>query len=1209
MSNERTSGQEIRAGQPAPIGASPGGAVADRPGEPGVIFLPPPKTTAPAAVPSTPPRWFVGMDRLQALMLLGLAFLLGSFAATNSDLWMQLATGRMIADGKWEYGVDPFSYATQGKEGAAAVPWYNQNWLFALVLYKLYGWIGGAGLVVVKALVVVLLILCLLRIRPTGGSRQATLWITLLAALAMSPHVLLQPATLSLCFFGMTLLLLFKGGALTDAEGDAKPGILWRIPLLFVLWANLDSWVILGPLTVLLLWIGSGLSLLLGQKNAVPGRTMGLLFVVSVLACLANPHHVHVFQLPSELAYLIVKVTKPLGIALPDFLVAGGKTLWQIQHYEPDFNPLLGSLSWRYISAIGGGRSVAGFAAALLLMVSLVSFILVSFTGGPTKFPMKRFLIWLVFTSIAVGLFRLIPLFAVVAGPFAVLNFADFSAWLRSTPSAARTPNWTLGALARLALLPVLLLTYFLAWPGWISHYPGDFTAPRRVAWTVVEDPSLRDAAKRLAELEREGKLRRVFNLTPEIANYCAWLAPSVKCSFDFRYTLYPQFADVYASTKNGLKQWAEEPERIGSLGDAEMREAFFALKKARQDAQTAQDPNSLANVRDAEIKLGHAQKDAGAKRTAAQKAWEANRLIWEQELRQMGVDHVVMSTVYKPGARLTWVQKLSRLWWDPSANWVQRYADGRTLAFFWNEANKPRSECDDWWAQSSRKAFGPNVPEDARAPMDGAALPTGDVSWWDKYVEGLPPQLPLDYHKALMASMRYEYMAMVQEWRGPAVAAAQFMFWSAPPGMGAAAPGTTLGPNAMLSLWFFPVRVYDFVLSNNRTFLAASDIGPPAEPIMMMRHIRRAIAERPNDHRNYLLLHDASQSLLENVEDYWSRRGRSRSTTLRTLLRRVQSNTALKTYLDVQPHDPETHLAIAETFREQHFLDLALEHYKQALTYLANSPIENADGKRKQLEGLIKALERDVLARRAEFDLKATSQRGLDRYEIAVRHAYSTFDQNNKEIVDPRGLGLVLLGLQELRTLRPETLTREEIVEATRAQVHMLLLMGRAAEVEETLSDRKVQEMLGTEFHQFRLWLGAAKGDYAMMEQSLIKLEATVDLQKVSEVSALMFGLNAQLSLLNELPMISQVWHHHPVNSSYALTWRDYINRSLHQAAELRLLRGILQLESGNTAKALELIAQSRKIAGPALIWQDRPIARRYETLLREEKARANEP
>src|SRR5262249_15555683 len=136
------------------------GATAEKTADPGVIFLPTPSERAPAAAPQEPPRWFVGADRLMAILLLGLGFLLASFLATNTEVWLNLASGRLIAEGNWPPGVDPFSFSTAGLGGEPVTAWYNQSWLYTLVLFKLFQWVGGAGLVVAKALVVVALLVC-----------------------------------------------------------------------------------------------------------------------------------------------------------------------------------------------------------------------------------------------------------------------------------------------------------------------------------------------------------------------------------------------------------------------------------------------------------------------------------------------------------------------------------------------------------------------------------------------------------------------------------------------------------------------------------------------------------------------------------------------------------------------------------------------------------------------------------------------------------------------------------------------------------------------------------------------------------------------------------------------------------------------------------------------------------------------------------------
>jgi Tfp pilus assembly protein PilF len=54
---------------------------------------------------------------------------------------------------------------------------------------------------------------------------------------------------------------------------------------------------------------------------------------------------------------------------------------------------------------------------------------------------------------------------------------------------------------------------------------------------------------------------------------------------------------------------------------------------------------------------------------------------------------------------------------------------------------------------------------------------------------------------------------------------------------------------------------------------------------------------------------------------------------------------------------------------------------------------------------------------------------------------------------------------------------------------------------------------------------------------------------------------------------------------------------------ANSRTLRGLLALESGDTAKAAELFAEALRIAGPDVRFSDRTIAERYLELLRAQK------
>src|SRR5207248_2032875 len=134
---------------------------------------------------------------------------------------------------------------TEATPARPAVPWIQQSWLYALLFYLLYNLVGGAGLVVLKALGVVLLAWCLLRIPGGKSGRLVSVIYVGLAMVALSPQLFLRPMVVSFVLFGVTMLICYRAGALS--HGTANPRLLWRLPLLFMLWANLDAWFIMGP--------------------------------------------------------------------------------------------------------------------------------------------------------------------------------------------------------------------------------------------------------------------------------------------------------------------------------------------------------------------------------------------------------------------------------------------------------------------------------------------------------------------------------------------------------------------------------------------------------------------------------------------------------------------------------------------------------------------------------------------------------------------------------------------------------------------------------------------------------------------------------------------------------------------------------------------------------------------------------------------------
>src|SRR5579864_6645554 len=77
--------------------------------------LPLPPLPLPTKVQTSPAQLLAEiarLDRALVAVVLGLAFLLASIPVRNSDFWMHLGTGRLLAQGQYHFGVDPFSYTS-----------------------------------------------------------------------------------------------------------------------------------------------------------------------------------------------------------------------------------------------------------------------------------------------------------------------------------------------------------------------------------------------------------------------------------------------------------------------------------------------------------------------------------------------------------------------------------------------------------------------------------------------------------------------------------------------------------------------------------------------------------------------------------------------------------------------------------------------------------------------------------------------------------------------------------------------------------------------------------------------------------------------------------------------------------------------------------------------------------------------------------------
>lgn len=477
-----------------------------------------PITTPPAPDPTAMIRRLWPFDKLLILALMIFAFLVASFKAANSDVLLHLATGRLVAQGAYPFGQDPFTFTAR--------EWVNPTWFYSLQLFALYELTGpnGVGLIVLKALLVVMTTFLMVMAGKKPGERD---WITVmcvaLGVLVMSPRLLLSPILFSLLFLALVFLLLTR-----HEVGSRR---VWFVPLLCMVWVNCDAWFFLGPLTVLLFAVGETLQ---GGKEV---SKLGLVFAASVMACIVNPYHVMAFTaLPPEL----LRTTAAVELAR-DPMFRG----WHLSVFEPTYYQL------------NVGMSAAGIAYFVLVAAGVASFALAF-----PRLHSARALLFVLLLGLSLLGYRMIPLFAVLAAPIAALNFLDGADRLFGSEAFVRREwrAWAFGG--RFLSFILLVAACTLSVPGLLQALPH---SARRLDFGIEIDEGLRDAALRVKELRDQGAIppnQRWLNIGPEVVAYFAWFCPGERCFLDHRIGIYSEeVVQDYLAARRAL-QGEDRPNR-----------------------------------------------------------------------------------------------------------------------------------------------------------------------------------------------------------------------------------------------------------------------------------------------------------------------------------------------------------------------------------------------------------------------------------------------------------------------------------------------------------------------------------------------------------------------------------------------------------------------------------------------------------------------
>lgn len=234
----------------------------------------------------------------------GCYLLLAYIPLAGSELWLNVAHGKWILEHRTLPDADPFMPLAAGMEVV------DGQWLSRVILAGVDRIAGGEGLSALFTFSVLATLLFLARAFYIAGGTSliSSLGVLIVLAIAWGRFAAPRPQSFGLLCFAVLLWLVASSDAEDDAEkdaadtehADAPPWRLWiGVPVVFALWANLDSsfmagWALLGALLL-------GRAIDAGRRASSPRavvtdrvtRRWLYLLELAVAATLLNPYGVN----------------------------------------------------------------------------------------------------------------------------------------------------------------------------------------------------------------------------------------------------------------------------------------------------------------------------------------------------------------------------------------------------------------------------------------------------------------------------------------------------------------------------------------------------------------------------------------------------------------------------------------------------------------------------------------------------------------------------------------------------------------------------------------------------------------------------------------------------------------------------------------------------------------------------------------------------
>jgi hypothetical protein len=1128
----------------------------------------PAPTTRPTS--ATQPR-SVARGAFLILVVSALGFLLAAFPARNSDAWLHLATGKLLATGDAGFEADRFLHTTAGAN------WVNHAWLSDRIGYAVYSVGGGFALVLVKALLIAGVGLLLLLLGWTRDNPGVPAACALLALLALGQSIPLHPICISCLFLALTLWLLERARRLPTAPG--QNAFLRYLPVLVLcaLWVNLDAWFVLGPLTIALYLLGAALQ---GRKaprksedpeQPTPADTplgvLAIVFAASLLCCLINPQLHQAFELPPPLSFLLFPAEVQQDPWIGQFLLQ---------------SPFRAGYA---MSTFGG--NVPGAAYYLLALFSLLSFLL-----NRKRFSATWAFLWTGFFCLSAFHTRLIPFFAIVAGPCLARNLQD---WLaeraehkqsKTAGSRAGVRRWE--SLA--ALVGIVLVV--LAWPGWLQPSPHE-----RRSLALVSDPALEKTARQLLAWKEHHLLptsQFLFNNTNETADYLAWASANSEnirepCYLDSRFGMIPADALLdFVRIRQALEgktdisdlQTLLRTKKIDRLvlSDGNMEHLAKLLRPMRN--KPSEWVMVAHNGRTVVLCWRDPKAPKGSETFASLAGWFK---LTDKSLKALEAEAAL--DVVRPLRALedqefewaAFVDEVTRLLPPPKSkdeeeeeSLTNNVAASATILL----QSQPFAAalCSSYYLRNSQdkeeqvnylelvlthaaipageeqRGFHPATDKQAPASLD--RLPR-QASWSAPFFAERPVRNPdrdeADLHLAHFRAIQGSHEGQKQMLTAALVGLAMPTETALGPTLRTALavsalhddnPGTgneTNSPQTNLAPAAWVRRGLAFQMNE----------GPPSSLFQAIRAARRAVKTNPDDGRSWLLLGEAYSRLLNQT----SERYLSMRLPDRVRLRRVQAATALRQGLLLHPDAADAHYNLGLLYRDLRCEDLYLKHIKEWLRLTRGIRQANESDKdfkareAAQREQLV--LEEEQLKKKDEDLEKAfLGRKVLDRVRLAQQNGMAGKALDLLLASDVAGHG----GLERA------------------IELDLRLNTGQANMMQDGSDPQDIPPQGRERYFMSRAILHAALGNYDQSDKDLVKRLSPVQTLPGKQETTTR-GLIAILiadAFLSKTPS-PRLPIAHVLPEEYAFLLLNLYGELMREA-EVDVYRGLLALEAGRT-------------------------------------------